>query len=224
MALYAMLVLLGFYYWAPKVMRRLWFAILYLAFLIKPPFTWTAEITQPLKIWLSGAAVSILHTLGYPVGNTGVTIQIAQYELLVKQACSGLGSIFSLLALGLLYLHLTNRRSMIHTTILLVMILPLAIVANLVRVLGIMLLTYYGGDELGQSAAHEFMGLVTFTLATLGMFAVDKLLDLARGVDLRRASRPRKGGRHRSASATETGVHDKTAVVDESPAAMGTAQ
>ena len=101
-ALYAMLVLLGYYYWGPKVMRRLWFAILYLGFLIKPPFTLTAELTQPLKIWLSGAAVSILHTLGYPVGNTGVTIQIAQYELLVKQACSGLGSIFSLLALGLL--------------------------------------------------------------------------------------------------------------------------
>ncbi len=194
-ALYTILVLLGFYYWSPKVMRRLWFALLYLAFLIKPPFTWTAELTQPLKIWLSGAAVSILHGFGYPVGNTGVTIQIAQYQLLVQQACAGLGSIFSLLAMGLLYLHLTRRRSTVHTAILLVSILPLAILANLVRVIGIILLTYYGGDKVGQSSAHEFMGLVTFSLAILGMFAVDKLLALTDGVDLRRPWRPRRRGR-----------------------------
>jgi exosortase len=199
-ALYVILVLLGLYYWAPKVMRRLWFAVLYLGFLIKPPFTWTAELTQPLKIWLSGAAASILHSLGYPVGNTGVTIQIAQYELLVKQACSGLGSIFSLLAMCLLYLHLTSRRSAVHTAILLLAILPLAVLANLVRVLGIMLLTYYGGNGVGQGFAHELMGLVTFALAILGMFALDSLLGLLSGVDLRRVRRRRKRklGRQRS--------------------------
>jgi exosortase len=214
-ALYAMLVLMGFYYWGPRMMRRLWFAILYLAFLIKPPFTWTAELTQPLKIWLSGAAVSILHSLGYPVGNTGVTIQIAQYQLLVQQACAGLGSIFSLLALGLLYLHLTSRRSVVHTVMLLLAILPLAVVANLARVLGIMLLTYYGGDKLGQSSAHEFMGLVTFTLAILGMFALDKLLDLAQGVDLHRAWRPRKRGRRRPATTAATEATEDTATVND---------
>lgn len=192
MALYAILILLGLYYWGLRAMRRLWFAILYLGFLIKPPFTWTAELTQPLKIWLSGAAVSILHSLGYPVGNTGVTIQIAQYELLVKQACSGLGSIFSLLAMCLLYLHLTSRRSAVHTAILVVAILPLAVLANLVRVLGIILLTYYAGNDAGQSFAHDLMGLVTFALAILGMFALDKLLALFHGVDLPRIWRRRK--------------------------------
>jgi exosortase len=220
-ALYAILVLLGFYYWGPKVMRRLWFALLYLAFLIKPPFTWTAELTQPLKIWLSGAAVSILHGLAYPVGNTGVTIQIAQYQLMVQQACAGLGSIFSLLAMGLLSLHLTSRRSAVHTAILLVSILPLAILANLVRVIGIILLTYYGGDKLGQSAAHEFMGLVTFSLAILGMFALDKLLDLTSGMDLRRAWRPRRRAHRPPATLKQTSAASDLEVPDEPAAAIG---
>ncbi len=219
--LYAILVLLGFYYWGTKVMRRLWFALLYLAFLIKPPFTWTAELTQPLKIWLSGAAVSILHGLGYPVGNTGVTIQIAQYQLMVQQACSGLGSIFSLLAMGLLYLHLTSRRSTVHTAILLASILPLAIFANFVRVLGIILLTYYGGDKLGQSSAHEFMGLVTFALAILGMFALDKLLDLTDGVDLRGAWRPRRRRRRPRVTARKTVAATEPDIPDEPAAATG---
>jgi exosortase len=205
-ALYAILVLLGLYYWGPKVMRRLWFAILYLGFLIKPPFTWTAELTQPLKIWLSGTAVSILHSLGYPVGNTGVTIQIAQYELLVKQACSGLGSIFSLLAMCLLYLHLTNRTSAGRTAILVLAILPLAIFSNLVRVIGIMLLTYYGGNGLGQSSAHELMGLVTFALAILGMFALDSLLDLFQDMDPRNVWRKRKRKRMQRHSAAMAAV------------------
>ena len=223
-ALYAILVLLGFYYWGSKVMRRLWFALLYLAFLIKPPFTWTAELTQPLKIWLSGAAVSILHGLGFPVGNTGVTIQIAQYQLLVQQACAGLGSIFSLFAMGLLYLHLTRRRSRTHTGILPMSILPLAILANLIRVIGIILLTYYGGDKLGQSFAHELMGLVTFSLAILGMFAVDKLLALTDEVDLRRPWRPRRRGRQQRASARKTLAATEPEMTDESPAAVGAAQ
>jgi len=220
--LYAILVLLGFYYWGLRVMRRLWFALLYLAFLIKPPFTWTAELTQPLKIWLSGAAVSILNGLGYPVGNTGVTIQIAQYQLLVQQACAGLGSIFSLLAMGLLYLHLTRRRSIVHTAILLVSILPLAILANLVRVIGIILLTYYGGDQLGQSFAHEFMGLITFSLAILGMFALDRLLALTNEIDLRRRWRSgRRARRARAGGVKRPSVTSDLEAPDEPAAAMG---
>jgi len=218
--LYAILILLGFFYWGPKMMRRLWFALLYLAFLIKPPFTWTAELTQPLKIWLSGAAVSILHSFGYAVGNSGVTIQIAQYQLLVQQACAGLGSIFSLLAMGLLYLHLTRRRSTAHTAILLVSILPLAILANLVRVIGIILLTYYGGDKVGQSSAHEFMGLVTFSLAILGMFAVDKVLALTDGVDLR-PWRPRRRGRRPRSIASKMSRATAPETTDEAGAALG---
>jgi exosortase len=176
--LYAILVLIGFYYWGPTVMRRLWFAIIYLAFLIRPPSELVAELTQPLKIWLSGTAVSILHGFGYPVGNTGVSIQIAQYELLVQQACAGLGSIFSLLAIGLLYLHLSNHQSRLRAAILLLAIIPIAVLANLIRVLGIVLLTYYAGNDVAQGFAHDVMGLTTFAVAILGMLVLDGLLGL----------------------------------------------
>jgi exosortase len=197
--LYAILVLLGLYYWGPSVMRRLWFAVIYLAFLIRPPSELVAELTQPLKIWLSGATVSILHGFGYPVGNTGVSIQIAQYELLVQQACAGLGSIFSLLAIGLLYLHLTDHPSRLRELILLLAIIPIAVLANLMRVLGIVLLTYYAGNEVAQSFAHDLMGLITFAIAILGMFALDGLLGLF--IRERTADRPRKRRRRRRAYA-----------------------
>ena len=175
-ALYAILILLGLYYWGARVMRRLWFAVLYLGFLVRPPSAIVAELTQPLKIWLSNTSVSILHGFGYEVGNTGVAIQIAQYELLVQQACAGLGSIFSLLAIGLLYLHLTYNSSRVRSIILLLGIVPIAVLSNLIRVIVIVLITYYAGDAVAQSAAHELMGVITFTCAILGMFALDGAL------------------------------------------------
>lgn len=192
-ALYAMLVLLGFYYWGPQVMRRIWFAVIYLGFLIRPPSEVIAELTQPLKIALSSVAVTILHFFGYPVGNSGVSIQIAQYELLVQQACAGLGSIVSLLAIGLLYLHLVNHASRARNLVLLLAIIPIAVLANLIRVLGIVLLTYYAGDAVAQSVAHEITGLLTFTLAILGLLALDGLIGL-----MQRVNRPvRKSRRSR---------------------------
>lgn len=177
-SLYVLLVLLGLYYWSPEAMRRLWFAILYLGFLIKPPSGIVAQLTQPLKIWISQTAVTILHWLGYPVANSGVRIQIAQYEVLVQQACAGLGSIFSLLAIGLLYIHLSKRKLSVRSLLLIIGIVPIAMIANVLRVIILLLLTYHAGDAVAQSFAHEIAGLTTFALAILGMLALDAVLGL----------------------------------------------
>ena len=176
-ALYGMLLLLGFYYWGPAAMRRMWFAILYLAFLVKPPYGVVAELTQPLKIAISELSVGLLHLLGYPVGQSGVLIQIAQYELMVEQACAGLSSLVTLFALGLLYIHLTKPPGRMHAVLLLIAIVPIAMIANLLRVILIVLLTYHAGDSVGQGLAHDAAGIVTFSLSMLGMFLFDRLLD-----------------------------------------------
>ncbi|WP_185829265.1 exosortase [Sphingomonas ginkgonis] len=181
LALYFVLLLLGFFYWGPATMRRLWFPILYLAFLIKPPFGLVAEATQPLKIAISQLSVSLLHAFGLPIGASGVAIQIAQYELLVRQACSGLGSLLTLLAMGLLFVHLSRPAGRNPALFLLLAIIPIALLANFLRVLGLILLTYYVGDGVAQSFAHDLAGLVSFSLAMLGMFAVDSLLRTGRG-------------------------------------------
>jgi len=175
-ALYAVLVLLAFYYWGPATVRRLWFAIAYLGFLVRPPAGLVAELTQPLKIWISDSAVSLLHALDYPVASAGVRIQIGQYELLVQQACAGLGSIFSLFAICLLYVHLVRRADPLRNSLLLLAVIPVALGANYLRVLILILLTYHAGNNIAQGFAHDAAGILTFVLSLLGMAAVDKLL------------------------------------------------
>ena len=175
-ALYGVLVLLAFYYWGPATVRRLWFAIAYLGFLVRPPAGLVAELTQPLKISISNSAVSLLHAFDYPVAAAGVRIQIGQYELLVQQACAGLGSIFSLFAICLLYVHLVRRADPLRNTLLLLAVIPVALGANYLRVLILILLTYHAGNNIAQGFAHDAAGLLTFVLSLLGMAAVDKLL------------------------------------------------
>ncbi len=176
--LYGVLVLLAFYYWGPPTVRRLWFAIAYLGFLVRPPAGIVAELTQPLKIWISESAVAALRALDYPVASAGVRIQIGQYELLVQQACAGLGSIFSLFAICLLYVHLVQRSDTLRNTLLLLAVIPVAVGANYLRVLTIILLTFHAGNNVAQGFAHDAAGILTFVLSLMGMAAVDKALTL----------------------------------------------
>ena len=175
-AVYLLLLLLACFYWGPGTVRRHWVAFVYLAFLIKPPEMLVAEYTQPLKILISQTAAALLHALDYPIASSGVLIQVGQYELLVQQACAGLGSLFTLLVMGLIYVHLVKPQTRTHAITLLLAIIPLALAANFLRVLILILLTYHVSDGVAQSFAHDLAGMVTFILSLGGMLLLDALL------------------------------------------------
>lgn len=86
---------------------------------------------------------------------------------------------FSLSALGLLYLYLMRYRSYLHIGLILLSILPIAFAANIVRVMILVLVTYHMGDEAGQGFIHGFAGMVLFIAALLMLFAFDGVLRMA---------------------------------------------
>ena len=163
--LIAILVALLFAFFGSTGVRALWFPIFYLAFLVPLPDTLVALVTQPMKLGISQAAAAALQIAGYPVANTGVTLQVGPYELLVAAACSGLNAIFSLSAIGLFYIYLLHRSSWRYALLLLLFVLPCAIFANFVRVLILILITYYFGDAAAQGFLHNLAGMFTFALA-----------------------------------------------------------
>ena len=61
--------------------------------------------TVPLKVLISDLVTRILYAAGYPVAQNGVMIMIGSYQLLVKDACSGMNSIFALSAIGVFYVY-----------------------------------------------------------------------------------------------------------------------
>jgi len=96
--------------------------------------------------------------------------------LLVADACSGLHSIFSMAAIGTLYVYLRKNPSKLHNAIMLASILPIAFTANIIRVALLVLITYYLGDEAGQGILHGAAGMVLMLFSLVCLFGLDIIL------------------------------------------------
>ena len=156
--------------------RAFWFPLLFAVFLIPFPNVFVDAVTGPLKQNVSAVAEGVLYAAGYPIGRSGVILTIGQYQMLVADACSGLNSMFSLSALGLLYLYLMRRSSLLHNALVVASILPIAFTANIIRVLALILVTYYFGDEAGQGFVHGAAGLVLVMAALILLLVFDGVL------------------------------------------------
>ncbi|NUT01641.1 MAG: exosortase V [Sphingomonas sp.] len=175
LAMYGALIVGSYMLFGAELIRTIWFPLVYLALALPPPDSVVAVITQPIKIAISHWAVSLLHAIGYPIASSGVTIQIAQYELLVAAACAGLNSIISLGAICLFYGYLRHRSNFASFMVIALSVIPIAIFSNFVRVLILILVTYYLGESAAQGFLHDFAGLTMFAVALLTVFVLDSL-------------------------------------------------
>jgi exosortase len=162
-----------------RTLLKNWFPLLYLAFAIPPPSFVVDALTAPLKRFAAYAATNSLAWAGLPVSREGVTITIAQYQLLVEDACSGMNSLGGLSAISLLYIYLVRRASVLYAAVLTLFVVPIAIASNIIRIILLILITYIFGDQVGQSFIHYAAGLVLFATALLIVFALDRLLGMA---------------------------------------------
>lgn len=159
-----------------RVLRQMWFPIFYFGFVIPVPGWVIDSITQPLKQLVSQVVTQVLADFGYPIARVGVTIYVATYQLLVEDACAGLNSLISLSAIGLFYVYMLRGSNWRYSMLLLMMVLPVAVAANMVRVAVLVLITYHLGDAAAQGYLHNTAGMVTFTSALLFIFLIDWLL------------------------------------------------
>jgi len=158
-------------------LRRFAFPILFLLFLVPLPGFILDAATTPLKEIVSAAVAQLMQAMGYPVAREGVVLAIGEHEMLVADACSGLNSLYSLFALGLLYHHVAAPgRGLGRLAILLALIVPIAVVANIVRVLGLVLVTYHFGPEAADGWFHGVAGMLVFVIALLLIVALDRVL------------------------------------------------
>lgn len=161
-----------------RLVRLAAFPLCFLVFMVPLPAALIDALTAPLKHSVSVLAENLLYAAGYPIARSGVVLSVGQYQLLVADACSGLNSMFSLSALGLLYLQLTKHPGAWRNAVLLLSILPIAFAANVVRVMILVLVTYHLGDEAGQGFIHGAAGMVLFLIALGLLIGLDALLGL----------------------------------------------
>lgn len=182
-------VVLGALLWMFKGtagLRLCWFPLFFLIFMIPLPGQLVAALTAPLKSAVSVVASGAMYQLGYPVARSGVVLMVGQYQLLVADACAGLTSMFTLEALGLLYLNFAGHAAAWRNVLLAVLVVPVAFAANVIRVIVLVLVTYHFGDAAGQGFVHGFAGIVLFVAALLLLIAIDGAITLLQRMTRRR--------------------------------------
>lgn len=159
-----------------RALKVLWFPFFFMLFLIPLPGEIVSMLTLPMKLAVSYVTESLLYAVGYPIARTGVILQIGQYQLLVADACAGLQTLLTLEALGLLYLNVARTTVGFRNIVLAILIIPISFTANVIRVIVLVLITYYFGDAAGQGFLHGFAGMVLFISALLLIVSLDTLL------------------------------------------------
>ena len=153
------------------------FPLAFLVFSLPPPGWAMDALTVPLKAWISDIVTNFLYALGYPIAQNGVMIMIGSYELMVKDACSGMNSIFALSAIGVFYVHeFVNKKSLFRKLILIASIIPITILANFFRVLTLVLASYYLGVDRVEGLFHDVTGIALFVFALALFFFLDGVL------------------------------------------------
>lgn len=175
-ALFGALGALFFWRFGAAAMRRHWFLFVYAAFLVQPPGWAVDGLTQPLKAFVSAASADFMQTLGIPVYREGVTLYVAQYQLLVEDACAGMNSLFGLISISLFYIYVLRGAGWRYSLLLVSLIVPVAVLANMVRITLLVLLTWFGGDAVAQGFLHGSAGFLMFVLALVLIFGIDALL------------------------------------------------
>ena len=171
-ALAGMLLLLR----GPRPLKAMWFPLFFMLFLVPLPAALVETVTQPMKLAVSTVAANLLYGVGYPVARSGVILQVGPYQLLVADACAGLYTLFTLEAMGLLYLNVVRSASLWRNLSLALLIVPISFAANVIRVIALALITYHLGDAAGQGFLHSLAGIVLFLSALLLIVACDSLL------------------------------------------------
>ena len=151
------------------------FPIAFLLFAIPIPVLIYNEIVFPLQFIASSFATRTLEILNlFPIMREGNVLIMPGMRLEVVEACSGIRSLMSLLALAAGYGYLTERSVAVRWFMFLAMI-PLAIISNGTRVMITALMTNYIGPKAAEGFMHEFSGWVIFVVATVLFLALHSL-------------------------------------------------
>ena len=154
-------------------LRVLIFPLAFLLLMIPIPSIIFNQIAFPLQLLASRFGEVVLRMFDIPVLREGNVITLANTQLEVAEACSGIRSLISLLTLGIVYGYFTDKRPWVRLAIALATI-PVAIVANGLRVAGTGVAAHHYGPQAAQGFFHEFSGWVVFVVSLVLLFLIQR--------------------------------------------------
>jgi exosortase len=160
----------------PRFLREIWFAFFFLLFMIPVPYIIYYSVTFPLQLLGSKIAAGVLGVIGIPHLRQGNIIHLPDnYSLEVAEACSGLRSLVTLLALGALLSYLTLKTKWKALTLFFATI-PIAIAANIFRITITAIGAYGISRKIAENFLHELSGTIVFMFSLICLLILSSIL------------------------------------------------
>ena len=152
-----------------KMLRAVSFPLSYLMWMIPLPVIIYNQITFPLQLIASRLATDWLELARVPVLRDGNILIMSNYSLEVVEACSGIRSLMTLMALAVAYGYLVSPQRWVRYILAAIMV-PIAIITNAIRIMGAGILARHFGPQAAEGFLHEFSGWTIFMVALALMF------------------------------------------------------
>lgn len=160
------LVGLLYYLFGVALLKKTWFEIFFLIFMIPIPYVLYYAAAFPMQLFASKVTVFALDLIGMNAVRQGNLIHLAGYTLEVAEACSGIRSLMTLMALGALFAYTTQSK--FWARLALIACVPvIAVAGNVVRVLLTSILVQVIGEEIVTEPIHSLLGLIVFAVALI---------------------------------------------------------
>ena len=147
-----------------RIFRVLMFPLFFLFLMIPLPQSLVNIVAFPLQLIAADVAVNALYLIGIPALREGNIIHMADTQLFVAEACSGLRSLMALGTLAIVFAYFF-RKNAIERILIVLSAIPVAILVNAFRVALTGVLTDRFGPAAAEGWIHQTEGFFTFGLA-----------------------------------------------------------
>lgn len=152
-----------------------WFPLIFLFMMIPIPSSITQSFVLNLKLAAAEAAVQIARALTLPMVREGSFIHFKQDHLLIGDVCGGLRSLIALFAIGMLTAYF-SRTKMWARICVLILAGPIAVAANIFRILMLCIVGYFWGSPVASGRFHDVSGVLIFAVAFALFFTLEGAL------------------------------------------------
>jgi exosortase len=160
--------------WGRVHLRVLTFPLASLLFMVPLPAIVFNQLTLPLQLVASTLGEGVIRGVGIPVLREGNVLQLPSRTLEVAEACSGIRSLASLMMFAVVLGYFTESRA-VRRVVMVLAAVPLAIVANALRVAGTGIASEWISPAAADGFLHTFSGMAVFGLALLGLVAMQHM-------------------------------------------------
>jgi exosortase len=172
------ITLMGLIYFlnGKRLARICLFSIGYLFLMIPIPYTLYKTLALKLRLLDAQLAASWSSFLGIPIFREADLLYLPQITLEVADGCSGVLSIVALLSLGIFYIYQLRIKPW-GKALLLALLIPVAVLANVIRIVTIVVLVHNSGTWVLNTVIHKFNGVFNFILGFMTIVMVGAVMN-----------------------------------------------